>query len=199
MKARPGYDGGRSGQSRVSKKPPVNARPRSGQKRFSGKHDHFLGLSLRHPAALIATWFGTGLLPFMPGTWGSLAALPFAWEIRSHTGALGLSIAAMLLFLLGWWAAAQVATASGRTDPGFVVVDEVAAQWLVLVAAPLDPRAYAAGFLLFRLFDITKPRPIGSVERNVGGGLGIMLDDVVAAFYALVLLAIGEGALGVRP
>jgi phosphatidylglycerophosphatase A len=157
------------------------------------------GLPLRHPAAMIATWFGAGLLPWMPGTWGSLAALPFAWMIRSYCGTAGLSIAAVVLFVVGWWAATRVSAASGRTDPGFIVIDEVAAQWLVLVAAPLDPRAYAAGFLLFRLFDITKPRPIGWVERRIGGGLGIMLDDVVAAIYALVILAVGEGALGVRP
>jgi phosphatidylglycerophosphatase A len=158
-----------------------------------------LGLPLRQPAALIATWFGAGLLPWMPGTWGSLAALPFAWMIRSYCGAAGLSIAAAVLFLIGWWAAARMAAASGKTDPGFIVIDEVTAQWLVLVAAPLDPRAYAAAFLLFRLFDITKPRPIEWIERRFGGGLGIMLDDAMAALYALVILAIGEGSLGVRP
>jgi len=68
----------------------------------------------------------------------------------------------------------------------------------VLLAAPLDWRAYLAGFLLFRIFDIWKPFPIRRVERAVPGGLGIMLDDVLAAIYALVPLAIGEGALGVR-
>lgn len=156
-------------------------------------------LPLWRPAMLIATWFGTGLLPWMPGSWGSLAALPFAWAIRSYCGPAGLTIAAAALFLVGWWAAARVSVASGKTDPGFIVIDEVAAQWLVLVAAPLDPRAYAAGFLLFRLFDITKPRPIGWMERRFSGGLGIMLDDVVAALYAVVILAIGEGSLGVRP
>jgi phosphatidylglycerophosphatase A len=78
------------------------------------------------------------------------------------------------------------------------VIDEVAAQFLVLVAAPLDWRAYAVGFVLFRIFDIWKPPPIRQVERAVPGGLGIMLDDIVAAIYALILLAIGEGALGVR-
>jgi len=172
---------------------------RSGAAKKSRSNSSRLGLSLRHPAAALATWFGTGLLPWMPGSWGSLAALPFAWAIRSHGGAAGLAVAAFGLFLLGWWAAARVSAASGKIDPGFIVIDEVAAQWLVLVAAPLDPRAYAAAFLLFRLFDIIKPRPIDWVERRVGGGLGIMLDDLVAALYALVVLAIGEGVLGVRP
>ncbi len=159
----------------------------------------WLGLPLRHPAALVATWFGAGLLPWMPGTWGSLAALPVAWVIVHVAGHAVLAGAAIIAFALGCWAAPRVARTSGQSDPGFIVIDEVAAQWLVLVAAPLDWRAYAAAFLLFRVFDIAKPWPIGAVERRVKGGLGIMLDDIVAALYALVLLLIGEGAFGVRP
>jgi phosphatidylglycerophosphatase A len=152
-----------------------------------------------HPAVLIATGFGIGLLPLMPGSWASLAALPCAWAIRSFGGLGALAATAALAFALGWWAAGPVARASGQYDPGFIVIDEVAAQWLVLIAAPLDWRAYAAAFLLFRIFDITKPWPARLVERRVAGGLGIMLDDIVAALYALVLLLIGEGVFGVRP
>lgn len=158
-----------------------------------------LGLPLRHPTALLATFFGVGLLPGMPGTWGSLAALPCAWALRALGGPPALAGAAALAFAFGCRAAARVAIASGRPDPGFIVIDEVAAQWLVLVAAPIDWRAYAAAFLLFRLFDITKPWPVRTVERRIKGGLGIMLDDIVAALYALLLLAIGEGVSGVRP
>jgi phosphatidylglycerophosphatase A len=135
----------------------------------------------------------------MPGTWGSLAALPFAWAISVLGGRSALAVAAILAFVVGWWASAAVARASRRDDPGFIVIDEVAAQWLVLVAAPLDWRAYAAAFLLFRLFDIAKPWPARVIERRVKGGLGIMLDDVAAALYAVLLLLIGEGAFGVRP
>ena len=153
---------------------------------------------MRHPAALIATWFGAGLLPLMPGTWGSLAALPCTWAIRAVAGPAALAAAALLAFAFGCWAAATVARTSGRPDPGFIVIDEVAAQWLVLLAAPLDWRAYLAAFLLFRLFDIAKPWPIGAIERGIGGGLGIMLDDIAAALYAATLLLIGEGARGVR-
>ena len=135
----------------------------------------------------------------MPGTWASLAALPFAWAIRDLGGTLALATAAAIAFASGCWAAARVARASGQHDPGFIVVDEIAAQWLVLVAAPIDWRWYAAAFLLFRLFDIVKPWPIRLVERRVAGGLGVMLDDIVAAIYALVLLLIAEGVFGVRP
>ena len=93
----------------------------------------------------------------------------------------------------------RLAHASGHKDPGFIVIDEVAAQLLVLVAAPLDWRAYAASFVLFRVFDIAKPWPVRAIERRVEGGLGIMLDDVAAALYAVALLLIGEGVFGVRP
>ena len=158
-----------------------------------------LGLPFRHPAALIATGGGIGLLPLMPGTWASLAALPCAWAISALAGPAALAAAAILAFVAGCWASAALARASGHKDPGFIVVDEVAAQWLVLVAAPLDWRAYAAAFLLFRLFDIAKPWPVRAIERRVAGGPGIMLDDVAAALYAILLVLIGEGMFGVRP
>jgi phosphatidylglycerophosphatase A len=158
-----------------------------------------VGLPFGHPAALVATWFGAGLLPVAPGTWGSLAALPCAWVIVYLAGPTALVAAALIVFPLGCWAGGVVARASGRYDPGFIVVDEVAAQWLVLAAVPLDWRWYLAAFVLFRVFDIVKPWPARLVERKLKGGFGIMLDDVVAAFYAVLVLLIGEGAFGVRP
>ena len=150
---------------------------------------------------MLATWFGAGLLPDMPGTWGSLAALPCAWAIRSLFGAAGLAIAAVLIFIVGCWAAGMVAKKSGVADPGAIVIDEVAAQWVVLLPAPLDPFSYALAFLLFRLFDISKPWPVRQAERRVRGGLGIMLDDQLAAVYAVlvfVILPVTGGAFGVR-
>ena len=150
---------------------------------------------------MLGTWFGIGLLPVMPGTWGSLAALPCAWAIRSLAGAAGLAIAAVIIFATGCWAAGMIARTSGATDPGAIVIDEVAAQWLVLLPAPLDPLSYAAAFLLFRLFDIWKPWPVGWADRRVHGGFGIMLDDLLAAVYALLVLLVAlmaGGAFGVR-
>jgi phosphatidylglycerophosphatase A len=149
---------------------------------------------------LLATWFGTGLLPITPGTWGSLAALPFAWAIRSHVGTTGLVVATVIVFTVGWWVAATVAKASSIEDPSAVVIDEVAAQWLVLLPAPLDPLAYAVAFLLFRIFDIWKPWPVRWADRHVKGGLGIMLDDLLAAVYAVVpvLVLLVGGAFDVR-
>jgi phosphatidylglycerophosphatase A len=148
---------------------------------------------------LIATGFGIGLLPVAPGSWASLAAFPVGWLIRIEFGVAGVLVAAVVAFALGWWASARIAKASGIGDPGFVVIDEIAAQLLILAATPLDWRWYAVAFLLFRIFDVWKPFPANWLDRNIKGGLGIMLDDVAAALYALILIAIGEGVLGVRP
>jgi len=160
-----------------------------------------LGLPFWHPAALLATGFGTGFLPISPGSWASLAALPAAWVTAGRWGFPGLAVAAGLAFALGWWAASTFAEASGTEDPGAIVIDEVAGQWLALVPAPLDPLAYALAFLLFRLFDIWKPWPVRWADRHARGGLGIMLDDLLAAVYAILVFAVLQaigGASGVR-
>ena len=148
--------------------------------------------SLRDPAILIATWFGAGLLPKAPGTWGSLFALPFAWLMVAAGGAPLLGGAVVVLFFIGWWASSRYIEQSGIADPGSVVVDEVAGQWLTLVAVPLDPLLYLIGFLLFRIFDIIKPWPVSWADRRVGGGLGVMLDDILAGLYALAALLVLE-------
>jgi len=140
------------------------------------------------PAGVLATWFFSGLLPKAPGTWGSLAALPFAWGIQYWGGWQALAVATLIVFLVGWWAAHVFEAESGVKDPGAVVIDEVAGQWLVLLPAGLDPLLYLVGFALFRLVDIFKPWPACWFDQNVHGGLGIMLDDVVAALYGLIVL-----------
>jgi phosphatidylglycerophosphatase A len=133
----------------------------------------------------------------MPGTWASLAALPCAWLIGAYCGAPGIGATAAIAFGGGWWAAARISRTSGIADPGWIVIDEIAAQLLVLAATPLDWRFYLAAFLLFRLFDIWKPFPIGRLDRTLKGGLGIMLDDLAAALYALIPIAIARGISGV--
>ena len=148
-------------------------------------------MPLHHPAMLISTWFGVGLSPLAPGTCASLVALTIGWAIRAVTGIAGLAVAVALVFAIGCWAAAVVATAGRVQDPDMVVVDEVAGQWVAVLAAPFDPLDWGLAFLLFRLFDIAKPWPVRWVDRRVKGGLGIMLDDILAAGYAvLVLVAI---------
>lgn len=157
--------------------------------------------SLREPAILLATWFGSGYLPRFPGTWGSLAALPIVWLMAERYGPYAVAALGIVLLVVGTVAAAAYLKKSRTQDPGEIVIDEVAAQWLVLALAPPDMLwTYAAGFVLFRVFDIAKPWPVSWVDRRVGGGFGVMLDDVLAAVYAgagLVLLrwVIGDAAL----
>lgn len=140
------------------------------------------------PATLIATWFGVGLIRRAPGTWGSLAALPCAAGLYLLSGPWGLAAATGLVTIAGVWAGGRYAAAplngGPDGDPGVVVVDEVAGQWLALIPLPLDPWWYALAFALFRLFDIAKPWPIGWLDRNLAGGWGIMADDLAAGLAA---------------
>jgi phosphatidylglycerophosphatase A len=146
------------------------------------------GLPLTDPRALLATWFGTGLLPIAPGTWASLAALPFAAVLAWLGGPWLVLIAAALVFIVGIWAAGPYMAALGVHDPRAVVIDEIAGQWLTLAFAPLDPLAYLAGFFLFRVFDVLKPWPINVMDREIGGAFGVMADDVLAGVYAALVL-----------
>jgi phosphatidylglycerophosphatase A len=148
------------------------------------------GLRATDPAFVLATWFGVGRLPGAPGTWGSLAALPLAWLLMAAGGALLLLAAAVLVFALGLWASDRYMKAVGVHDPGAIVIDEVAGQWLTLAVAPLDPLAYLLGFVLFRIADVLKPWPASWLDRRVGGAFGVMIDDVAAAAYAGGVLAI---------
>lgn len=153
-------------------------------------------LSLASPPILCATWFGCGWLPRMPGTWGALAALPLAWLLVSLGGPLLLLLAAAAAFAIGLWAADRYMDAVDLHDPSAVVIDEVAAQWLTLVLMPQDVVVYLLGFLLFRGFDIMKPWPVNWLDRRVGGAIGVMIDDIVAALYAILVLYVFVAATG---
>jgi len=141
---------------------------------------------------LLATWFGAGLLPKAPGTWGSLAALPLGWVIQYVAGWPGLVLATLLVFIIGIWAAGSYARRGANPDPGEIVIDEVAGQWLAVLPAMGAPLLYLVGFALFRLFDIWKPWPIRTVERKLKGGLGVMADDILAGLIAAALLCGGR-------
>ncbi len=144
-------------------------------------------------AAILATWFGAGLLPKAPGTWGSLAALPCGLALTWLGGPWLLLGGAVAVFFLGIWAGGRYAKDRGLEDPGVVVIDEVAGLWIALLPALLDPLLAALAFLAFRLFDILKPWPINLLDRELKGGLGIMADDVLAGIYAtLVVWAVAE-------
>ena len=151
------------------------------------------GLDLKDPGVLLATWFGAGLLPRAPGTWGSLAALPVAWVIHGAFGWQGLAVAVAITFGAGMWAANRfMAKSSLGSDPAPVVIDEVAGQFLTLLAVEPDLVLYGAGFVLFRAADIIKPWPVSWADTHVPGAFGVMLDDVIAGAYAaLALYAVG--------
>ena len=153
--------------------------------------------SLRHPPILLATWFGSGYLRPAPGTWGTAAALPFAWAILHWATPLILILSSLVLFAAGIWAANRFDAMTQGHDASEIVVDEVVGVWLTLgligLAFPLSWAAWVGGFFLFRLFDIVKPFPIRQIDRSVGGGFGVMIDDVLAG-----LLAGGVGILILR-
>ncbi|MHC8509556.1 MAG: phosphatidylglycerophosphatase A family protein [Rhodospirillales bacterium] len=145
-------------------------------------------LAFSMPCVWFGSWFGSGLMARAPGTWGSLAALPFAWALHTAFGPLGLIAGAFILFFLGIRAADAWTARSGEHDPQAIVVDEVVGQWLVLAVLPVpDLGLYLAGFALFRLFDIWKPWPVSWAESRPGG-LGVMLDDVFAGIYGAAAL-----------
>ena len=157
---------------------------------------------LRHPAHFIALGFGSGLAPFAPGTFGTLVAIPIAFGLRAVTGDLGFALAVVALFAVGAWSATVTSRNLGASDPGAIVIDEVAAFLLVLFFTGLEPMRVAVAFLLFRLFDIVKLPPAREIDRHWHGGFGVMLDDVVAAGYALLAFALVvrvQGALGGAP
>ena len=134
----------------------------------------------------IATFFGSGLLPIAPGTWGSLAALPVGAALVMLGGAYLLAAATLVAFVAGVWASGKYEKSLGKTDPGSVVIDEVVGQWLAILPMAFDWRYYVVAFFLFRFTDITKPWPARAAERQ-HGGMGIMLDDVIAGVYAGIL------------
>lgn len=144
-------------------------------------------LGFWHPATLIATFGGVGLLRPAPGTLGSLVALPIAWSVVSSFGASGLVWLTLLLFAAGVWAATQMEKASNTKDPSSVVVDEVVGQWIVVAVMPLSLTWYLVAFGLFRLFDIWKPWPVSVADQDLKGGFGVMADDVLAGLYALLV------------
>jgi phosphatidylglycerophosphatase A len=147
------------------------------------------GFVFSHPAHIVAFGFGAGLAPFAPGTFGTLLGWAIAWALPTESPGI-LLIVAGGLFLVGVWACEITGRHLGVADHPAMVWDEVVAFLIVLAFVP---RAYfwqLGAFVAFRFFDILKPPPIRYLERRHGGGLGVMFDDIVAALYALLVLAL---------
>ncbi len=146
---------------------------------------------LTHPAGWIACGFGSGLSPVAPGTVGSLAAL-LPWLALRELPSAYFAAAVVAAFVSGVWICGWAVRKLNTTDPSAVVWDEFAGQWIALAPLVLCSRGWAwiaAGFVLFRIFDIGKPWPVSWADRRIGGGLGVMLDDVIAGTYAALVLA----------
>ena len=144
---------------------------------------------LTDPVHVLAFGLGTGLAPVAPGTVGSLLGVALAWAtlglgLFAHIGI------AVALFVVGIWLCGTSARRLGVHDHGGIVWDEICGMYVTLLVAPPDLTVWILAFGLFRAFDIVKPWPIRDLDHRLGGGLGIMLDDLVAALYAASLLAL---------
>jgi len=135
----------------------------------------------------IATGAYSGYMPKAPGTWGSIVGV-LLWLPLCNL-AIGPYVAVVLsLLVIGTIAAGAAEKIVDHGDPGLVVIDEIAGQLIALALVPHHPVAVIGAFALFRFFDILKPFPIGWLDQHIHGGLGIMLDDVLAGIYALMIL-----------
>ena len=153
-------------------------------------------LAIRDPGHLLSFGFGSGLLPRAPGTWGTCAAIPLYLLLAAMGWPLYLGIT-VLLFLLGVWLTKRSADALGVHDHPAIVLDEVVGFLVTMIASPAGWLWICGGFVLFRVFDILKPWPIRQIDERVGGGWGIMLDDLLAGMYAAAVLAAARGVLAV--
>lgn len=150
---------------------------------------------LRHPAHLLAFGFGAGLVPGAPGTAGTLLALPLFWLAQPRLAAIEFLLLLAIMFGAGVWACEKTGRALGMPDHGGMVWDEIVAFLLVLFFTPDSMYWQAFAFLLFRLFDILKPPPIRYFDQTLKGGFGVMFDDVIAASYTLLVLAVAKTLL----
>jgi phosphatidylglycerophosphatase A len=143
-----------------------------------------------HPAHFIALGFGSGLAPKAPGTFGTLAAVPLYWALAAFLPPLAIAFLSIPLFFVGVWACDRTGRDLGVSDHGSMVWDEIVAFLPLLAVSSQDWRLQVYAFALFRVFDIWKPPPIRELERRVKGGMGVMIDDVVAAFYAYLVFVL---------
>jgi len=139
------------------------------------------------PVYFIAFGFGSGLMPVAPGTWGTLAAVPIYLLLANCAWGVYITLT-LAAFLMGIMVCDKVSSELGVHDYSGIVWDEIVGYLLTMFLAPVSVGWMVIGFLLFRLFDIWKPQPIGYVDKKVQGGLGIMLDDVLAAVPAFAVM-----------
>lgn len=145
------------------------------------------------PRLLLITWFGSGFLRPASGTWGTLAALPFAVAIHTYGGIFGLVTAALLLYALSLPCIRWYEHKTGSHDSSRIVIDEVIGIFIALIPAYFNIIDYVAAFFLFRMFDAIKPGPVGWIDTHVKGAHGVLLDDVVAGIMTAVCIILVHG------
>ncbi len=141
----------------------------------------------KNPVHFLAFGLGSGLLPKCPGTYGTMAAIPFYLLLQYFSLPLYVLVIA-IASVVGIWLCDKTSKDLGVHDHPGIVWDEFCGYWITMIAAPAGILWVLYGFVLFRIFDIWKPWPIGWLDARIGGGLGIMVDDVVAGLYALLAL-----------
>ena len=151
------------------------------------KHDRspLKNISLANPWHLIAVGFGSGIFPKAPGTFGSLAALPLCMILIYQSLTVQLIVIAAT-FLIGWYASSVTEKAMGMHDNSSIVIDEFLGMFVSCFAFPQSWYFAFVAFVLFRIFDILNPFPVSYADKQIGGALGVMLDDLLAGIYALL-------------
>ncbi len=145
----------------------------------------------KYPVHYLAYGFGTGLIPFAPGTFGSLVGVAMLW-FMAPMAALPYAAVVVVMFVAGIFICGQTAHDSAHIDPGFIVYDEIVGFLVAMYLMPAEWRWMAAGFIVYRVFDIWKPFPIYLVEEKLGLGTAIMADDVIAGIYTLLVLQLAR-------
>ncbi len=141
-------------------------------------------LDRKEPYVWLASWFGCGFINPAPGTWGSIGALPFGILIYAIGGQIALLVAAVLITIIGLWAAHKFDGAMDGHDSKMIVIDEVAGQWIAMLPAALNPFLIIFSLIAFRFFDILKPWPVSFFDKQISGAVGVMGDDIIAGLMA---------------
>jgi phosphatidylglycerophosphatase A len=152
-------------------------------------------IKMNHIIMALATGFYVGMIPRAPGTWGSLAAF-LPWFFLKDLSLPSYLAVLMFVFVLGFFVSGSAEKILDRPDAGPIVIDEFLGMFITLTLAPPHPGAWILGFILFRIFDIFKPFPVSWFDRQIHGGIGIMMDDVVAGLYALCSLQLIWSVVG---
>ena len=142
---------------------------------------------IKDPGHALSFGLGSGLSPYAPGTMGTLVAIPL-FLLAAQFGTLGVLLACAVICVLGVYLCARTTRALGVHDHSAIVWDEIAGYFVTMLFAPVSITTVVTGFVLFRLFDILKPWPISVIDSRLKGGLGVMLDDILAGMFALIVL-----------